>query len=59
VLFSDLGWAGERESFPGRAPLAAAGVGASLLDGLIRLDLARALRTPTGWRFSVATDLAL
>jgi hypothetical protein len=59
VLFSDLGWAGERASFPGRDHLVAAGVGASLLDGLLRLDLARALRTPTGWRFSLATDLAL
>ncbi len=59
VLFSDLGWAGGRESFPGREPLAAAGVGASLLDGTLRLDLARALRTPTGWRLSLATDLAL
>jgi hypothetical protein len=27
-----------------------AGVGASLLDGIFRLDLARALREPKGWR---------
>jgi hypothetical protein len=59
ILFSDLGWAGQRESFPGRGPLAATGIGASLLDGLLRVDLARALRSPTGWRLSVATDLAL
>lgn len=59
ILFSDLGWAGARERFPGTDYLAGAGVGASLLDGLIRFDLARALRAPTGWRLSVATDLAL
>jgi hypothetical protein len=59
ILFSDLGWAGQREQFPGSDYLAGAGVGASLLDGLIRFDLARALRAPTGWRLSVATDLAL
>jgi hypothetical protein len=59
VLFSDLGWAGARESFSSSKPLAAAGIGASLLDGLVRLDLARALRSPTGWRLSLATDLAL
>lgn len=59
VLFSDLGWAGARGDFPGREPLAAAGVGASLFDGLLRLDLARTLRTPTVWRLSVGSDLAL
>lgn len=59
VLFSDLGWAGSRGEFPGREPLAAAGVGASLLDGLLRLDLARTLRAPTVWRLSVGSDLAL
>jgi hypothetical protein len=59
ILFSDLGWAGTRESFPGRETLMAAGVGASLLDGLIRIDLARALRSPTGWRLSFTSDLAL
>ncbi len=50
VAFSDVGWAGPRAAnFRGRA-LAAVGGGVSLADGLVRLDLARALRAPTGWR---------
>jgi len=44
VLFGDLGWAGRREDWrtPGR-PISGAGVGASILDGLVRLDLARGI----------------
>jgi hypothetical protein len=44
IVFGDLGWAGSRTSFahPGR-PLSGAGVGASFLDGLIRLDLAKGI----------------
>ena len=39
--------------------LLGAGVGASFLDGLIRVDLARALRGPTGTRLEVYVDGAL
>lgn len=44
ILFGDLGWAGRRADWqhPGR-PISGAGVGASVLDGLIRLDLARGI----------------
>lgn len=44
IIFGDLGWAGPRTDFahPGR-PLSAVGVGASFMDGLIRLDLARGI----------------
>lgn len=44
VLFGDLGWVGARERWRdvGR-PLSGVGVGASVLDGLIRLDLSRGL----------------
>ncbi|GAC1413789.1 MAG: hypothetical protein NVSMB53_11620 [Gemmatimonadaceae bacterium] len=44
IVFADLGWAGDRRSFthPGR-PLSGAGVGASFMDGLIRIDLARGI----------------
>jgi hypothetical protein len=31
-------------------------VGASLIDGLVRMDLSRALRAPTGWRFDLYFD---
>lgn len=59
VLFSDLGWAGERDEFPGGRLLLSAGGGLSLLDGLLRVDLARAFRAPTGWRMTLGVDLAL
>ncbi|MEK7239793.1 MAG: ShlB/FhaC/HecB family hemolysin secretion/activation protein [Gemmatimonadota bacterium] len=44
VLFGDVGWAGDRTNFskPGR-PMSGVGVGASILDGMIRLDVARGL----------------
>ena len=44
VVFYDVGWAGERRNFgdPGR-PMSGAGVGASLLDGLVRFDVARGI----------------
>ncbi len=53
VVFSDAGWAGPRAArFRGRA-LASVGAGLSLLDGLLRWDVARALRPPVGWRFDL------
>ena len=44
VLFGDLGWAGRREDWqhPGR-PISGAGIGWSVLDGLIRMDLSRGI----------------
>jgi len=44
IVFGDLGWAGDRTNFshPGR-PLSGAGVGASFMDGLIRVDLAKGI----------------
>jgi hypothetical protein len=44
VLFGDVGWAGDWSQWrtPGR-PMSGVGVGASVLDGLIRLDLSRGL----------------
>jgi len=44
IVFADLGWAGSRTNFlhPGR-PLSGAGVGASFMDGLIRIDLAKGI----------------
>jgi len=46
TLFGDAGWAGPREDFDESQVLYAAGVGVSLLDGLVRLDLSRGLRGP-------------
>lgn len=56
IAFTDIGWAGERRLFTAGRPLIGAGVGASFLDGLIRIDLARALRAPTGWRLEFYLD---
>jgi len=59
VLFSDAGWAGARDAWDFDPPLLSAGVGTSVLDGLIRLDLSRALREPTGWRVDLYLDGSL
>ena len=56
VVFSDAGWAGPRDDVDLDPPLLSAGVGASFLDGLVRVDLARALREPTGWRVDLYLD---
>lgn len=44
VIFGDIGWTGLRESWQDIArPMSGVGIGASALDGLIRLDLARGI----------------
>jgi hypothetical protein len=49
ITFADAGWAGPRaDALHGRA-LTSAGLGLSVLDGLIRFDLARSLR-PGSWK---------
>ncbi|HEX6941248.1 MAG TPA: hypothetical protein VF158_17765 [Longimicrobiales bacterium] len=59
ALFSDIGWAGDRDAFGTGTPLLSAGIGVSALDGLLRLDLARALREPTGWKLHFYADASL
>jgi hypothetical protein len=59
VLYGDWGRAGPREQLSLAKPLAGVGVGVSFIDGLIRIDLSRALRTPIGWRLDFYTDAAL
>ena len=51
TIFGDLGWAGDRDDWahPGR-PLSGVGVGASIMDGLLRVDLARGLYPREKWR---------
>jgi hypothetical protein len=56
VLFSDWGWAGDRTDIQGVDQRWAVGAGASLLDGLVRIDLARGLREPRGWRVDMHLD---
>lgn len=55
-LFGDVAWAGPRGSFTFGDPFASVGVGTSLLDGLIRLDLAHGVRRGRGWRLSLYLD---
>jgi hemolysin activation/secretion protein len=57
VLFYDVGWAGERGDWrhPGQ-PMSGAGVGASFLDGLARLDLARGIRPRERWTMNFYLD---
>src|SRR5438477_6791212 len=59
VLFADVGRAGPREHLSLARPLPGVGVGASFIDGLVRFDLTRATRSPTGWRLDFYTDAAL
>lgn len=54
--FSDIGWAGPRTDFGRGKPLVGAGMGVSVLDGLVRFDLSRGLRGPKGWRFDLYFD---
>jgi hypothetical protein len=57
ILFGDLGWAGPRAdwSHPGR-PLSGVGAGASVMDGLVRADLARGLHPRERWRLDLYTE---
>jgi len=59
VLFADAGRAGPREHLSLVRPLTGIGIGASFIDGLVRFDLTRATRSPTGWRLDFYTDAAL
>jgi hypothetical protein len=56
-VFYDLGWAGDRRDWrtPGR-PLSGAGVGLSVLDGLLRLDVAKGIRPSRGVRVDLTLE---
>jgi hypothetical protein len=56
ALFADAGWAGELETAAGPDVAVAVGVGASALDGLVRLDLARAVQPVERWRLDLYLD---
>jgi hypothetical protein len=59
AVFSDWGWAGDREDIRSANQRWSVGAGASLLDGLLRLDLAHGLRRPRGWRLDLYLDAVL
>lgn len=57
IVFADLGWAGSRDAFshPGQ-PLSGAGVGASFMDGLIRVDVAKGIYPEKRWRTNLYVE---
>ncbi|MCH7991023.1 MAG: hypothetical protein IIC35_01220 [Gemmatimonadetes bacterium] len=59
LMFSDFGWAGDRDTFDFDDALISVGAGVSLLDGLIRLDGAYGLRDPKGFRVDFYLDAIL
>lgn len=56
ALFGDLGWAGPRDGLRDGVPVASAGVGLSMLDGVFRADLARVLRGGSQMRLHLYLD---
>ncbi len=59
VLFGDWGWAGDRADLRLDRGLYSVGLGLTTLDGLLRVDLARGLASPTGWRLELFLDSLL
>ena len=57
VVFYDIGWAGDRNSWrnPG-TPLSAAGIGLSIMDGMIRMDLSRSIQPEQRTRLDVVLE---
>jgi hypothetical protein len=56
AVFSDAGWAGPGAALRTGRPLVAVGVGGSFFDGILRIDLARAMVSPKGWRMDFYVD---
>ena len=56
-LFGDAGWAGDRTTFDTGDVLYGVGLGVTVMDGLLRVDLARALNgSDPGFRVHVHVD---
>jgi hypothetical protein len=56
ALFSDVGWAGDFDTYDPDQVAVSAGIGASFLDGLLRVDLARAVQPVAQWRLELYLD---
>jgi hypothetical protein len=59
LLFFDIGWAGPRGAVAESRPTAGAGVGASIMDGLLRMDVARGVLRSSSWRAYFYIDALL
>lgn len=59
-VFGDTGWAGDPDALSGSDFLYSVGVGATIMDGLLRLDLARSLNGPDpSFRLHMSADAIL
>jgi len=56
IAFGDAAWAGERDAFGTEGWLASAGAGFSILDGLLRIDIAHAVRGGDAWLLHIYSD---
>ena len=56
TAFWDAGWAGPADSFGTEGWLSSVGGGVSLMEGLFRIDIARAVRGGSLWRFHAYID---
>jgi hypothetical protein len=56
TAFTDVGWAGDRSRFSKGKAKIGGGLGGSIMDGLIRMDISRGFSNPTGWRFDFYFD---
>ncbi|MYH09231.1 MAG: hypothetical protein F4143_03595 [Gemmatimonadales bacterium] len=54
--FWDTGWTGPVDAFGTEGWRSSVGVGVSLLDGLFRIDIARAIRGGSLWRLHIYSD---
>ncbi len=60
IIFGDAGWAGDRRRFDADDILYGVGLGGSVLDGLVRLDLSHGLKGPhKGFRVDLYLDAIL
>jgi hypothetical protein len=59
ALFTDWGWAGDRTEISRDDQRWSLGAGISLIDGLVRLDLAHGMKAPRGWRLDLHLDSVL
>ena len=59
ALFTDAGWAGRFTEFRDRDAAVSVGLGASFFDGLLRVDLARALHPDPAFRLELYIDAIL
>jgi hypothetical protein len=57
VVFADFGWAGDRRNWSKiGVPMSGVGAGTSIMDGLVRFDVARGLNPERQWRIDTYVE---